>query len=74
MLRFGGVQGFGVDMPRPSRKQPSEKSGAKRESGVSGSNHLHNGSHICVMLYTNLQNAFSDIFSTEQELGRDKEH
>lgn len=75
MLRFGGVQEFGVDKPEPRRRQLSEKSGAQPEPGISGSKDLCNCSHICVMLYTNLQNAFSDTFlSRARAWGKDKEH
>lgn len=69
MLRFGGVQAFGVDMPKPRRRPLLEKSGAQPEPGISGSNDFCNCSPACVMLYTNLQNAFSDIFSAERALG-----
>lgn len=48
MLRFGGVQVYGVNIPMP-RRLLSEKSGAQPEPGISDSNCLCNCSHVCVI-------------------------
>ena len=50
------------------RRQLSEKWGVKLEPGTLHSSHFPNCS-IYIMLYTNLQNAFSALFSSERELG-----